>query len=191
MLLEIKDAFLFLLDIYKGNLLSQDLYLLGLIMLILPLAESIQEIRKKSIRKNKWGIIYLKWIPISFLASSIYLSGFYFITEIINNFNSIPEAFLNKQSLHSTAIISLMMVSITSLIVAIWKLKDFFILKKVLITVILNSAIIAAGMYLINIAWYEKIQLPIWCYALIGLINTVFLSILLIEEKEQNQNSAA
>ncbi|MGG0654930.1 hypothetical protein [Rummeliibacillus pycnus] len=193
MLTEIKDAFLFLLDIYRGNLPQSDLYLLGLIMVIMPLAESIQEIRKKSIGSKKWAIIYLKWIPISFLVISIYLSGFYFITNIINNFISIPEALQQEQSLRSIAIMSLTMASIASLIVAIWKLHAFFVSKKVLFTFIINTLFIVIGMYLINIIWYEMIHLPLWCYGLIGVINTAMFSFLLFEEKEelsQTQNNA-
>ncbi|MGE7834803.1 hypothetical protein ABE042_19350 [Viridibacillus arvi] len=184
MLIEMKEAFLFLLDIYKGKLPQPDLYLLGLIMVIMPLAESIQERRKKSSKSKKWGIIYLKWIPISFLVSSIYLSGFYFITNMFNNFFSTPEVFHQQQSLRSIAIMSLTMASIASLIVSIWNLNTLFVAKKVLFTFIINSLFIVIGMYLINITWYEIIKLPLWCYGLIGVINTIFMSFLLWEEKE-------
>ncbi|MFJ8261056.1 hypothetical protein ACIQ4I_03715 [Rummeliibacillus sp. NPDC094406] len=193
MLTEIKDAFLFLLDIYRGNLPQSDLYLLCLIMAIMPLAESIDEIRKKSIGSKKWIIVYLKWIPISFLVISVYLSGFYFITNIFDNLISIPEALHQEQSLRSIAIMSLTMASIGSLIVAIWKLNAFFVSKKVLFTFIINTLFIVIGMFLINILWYEMIHLPLWCYGLIGVINTAMFSFLLFEENKelaQTQNNA-
>ncbi|WP_374966034.1 hypothetical protein [Lysinibacillus sp. RS5] len=185
MLVEIKEAFLFLLDIYKGNLPQTDLYLLGLAIVILSLAEIIQEIRKKSSESKKWGLVYLKWIPISFLICSIYLSGFYFIVNIFNNVFSMPEVFQQQQSLRSIAIMSLTMASIASLIVSVWKLNTWFIAKNVLFTFIINSLFIVIGMYLINITWYEIIKLPLWCYGLIGVINTIIFSFLLLEEEEE------
>lgn len=184
MLIEVKDAFLFLLDIFKGKLPLHDLYLLGLIMVMMPIAESIQERRKKSSKGKKTILIYLKWIPISFLVSSIYLSGFYFITNMFTNFFFTPEVFHQQQNLRSIAIMSLTITSIASLIIAIWKLNPFFVAKKTLLTLIINSLFIAIGMYLINVTWYESIIIPLWCYGLIGVVNTIFMSFLLLDENE-------
>ncbi|WP_223557016.1 MULTISPECIES: hypothetical protein [Lysinibacillus] len=185
MLVEIKEAFLFILDIYKGNLPQPDLYLLGVTMVILSLAEIIQEIRTKPSESKKWGIVYLKWIPISFLICSIYLSGFYFIVNMFNNVFSTPEVFHQQQSLRSIAIMSLTMASVASLIVSVWKLNTWFKAKNVLFPFIINSLFIVIGMYIINITWYEIIKLPLWCYGLIGVINTIFMYFLLWEEEEE------
>ncbi|MEM5591446.1 hypothetical protein AAHH67_06215 [Niallia circulans] len=43
MLMELKDAFLFLMDIFKGKLPLHDLYLLVFIIVVTSIAETIQE----------------------------------------------------------------------------------------------------------------------------------------------------
>ncbi|RKJ36956.1 hypothetical protein D7X33_37945, partial [Butyricicoccus sp. 1XD8-22] len=127
--------------------------------------------------------IYLKWIPISFLASSIYLTSFYFLTNLFTKFLFTAEVFHQEQNVRSIAIMSLAMTSIVSLIIAIWKLYSFFTVKKALLTLISNSLLIAMGVYFINMFWYEAIIMPIWCYGIIGLVNTIFISFLLLKDQ--------
>ncbi|MEK4974282.1 hypothetical protein NSQ89_18255 [Niallia sp. FSL R7-0648] len=191
MLMELKDAFLFLMDIFKGKLPLHDLYLLVFIIVVTSIAETIQEKRKQSSRSKNTIFIYLKWIPISFLASSIYLTSFYFITNLFTKFLFTAEVFHQEQNVRSIAIMSLAMTSIVSLIIAIWKLYSFFIVKKALLTLISNSLLIAMGVYFINMFWYEAIIMPIWCYGIIGLINTIFISFLLLKERENLQSNSS
>lgn len=189
--MELKDAFLFLMDIFKGKLPLHDLYLLVFIIVVTSIAETIQEKRKQSSRSKNTIFIYLKWIPISFLASSIYLTSFYFITNLFTKFLFTAEVFHQEQNVRSIAIMSLAMTSIVSLIIAIWKLYSFFIVKKALLTLISNSLLIAMGVYFINMFWYEAIIMPIWCYGIIGLINTIFISFLLLKERENLQSNSS
>jgi hypothetical protein len=189
MLMELKDAFLFLMDIFKGKLPLHDLYLLVFIIVVTSIAETIQEKRKQSSRSKNTIFIYLKWIPISFLASSIYLTSFYFITNLFTKFLFTAEVFHQEQNVRSIAIMSLAMTSIVSLIIAIWKLYSFFTVKKALLTLISNSLLIAMGVYFINMFWYEAIIMPIWCYGIIGLVNTIFISFLLLKERENLQSN--
>lgn len=130
MLMELKDAFLFLMDIFKGKLPLHDLYLLVFIIVVTSIAETIQEKRKPSNRSKNAIFIYLKWIPISFLASSIYLTSFYFLTNIFTKFFFTAEVFHQEQNVRSIALMSLTMTSIAALIIAIWRLYSFFIVKK-------------------------------------------------------------
>lgn len=189
--MELKDAFLFLLEIFKGNLPLNDLYLLVLILIVTPIAETIQEKRKQSSTEKNTILIFLKWIPISFFASSIYLTGFYFITNIITEFFSTPEVFHQEQNIRSIAIMSLTMVSISVLVIAIRRLYAFFIVKKTLLTLISNSLLIAIGIYFINVFWYEAIIIPLWCYGIIGLINTIFISLLLWDDNKNFQSNTS
>ena len=183
MVFELKDAFLFLLDIFKGKLPLQDLYLLVFILVVTTIAESIQERRKQSDRGNKNIWIYLKWIPLSFLACSIYLMSFYFIANIFTEFFFISEVFQQQQNTRSIAIMSLTMISIASLVIAIWSFK------KTLLTVITTTLFIAIGMYIINVIWYKTIIVPLWCYGLIGVGNTILIQFLLLGTGESVQSN--
>ena len=191
MLMELKDAFLFLMDIFKGKLPLHDLYLLVFIIVVTSIAETIQEKRKPSNRSKNAIFIYLKWIPISFLASSMYLTSFYFLTNIFTKFFFTAEVFHQEQNVRSIALMSLTMTSIAALIIAIWRLYSFFIVKKALLTLISNSLLIAIGVYFINMLWYEALRMPIWCYGIIGLVNTIFISFLLLKERENLQSNSS
>lgn len=48
-------------------------------MIIMPIGESIREARQKVYRKSVF--LFCKWVPISFLVISIYLTGFYYIVN--------------------------------------------------------------------------------------------------------------
>lgn len=189
MLFELKDAFFFLLDIFTGKLPLQDLYLLVLILVVTTIAESIQEKRKQSDRDKKTILIYLKWIPLSFLACSIYLMSFYFIANIFTGFFFTSEVFQQQQNTRSIAIMSLTMTSIATLIIAIWRFYPYFTIKKTLLTLTSNTLLIAIGMYLINVTWYETIIVPLWCYGLIGVVNTLLIRLLLVGEGEYVQSN--
>ncbi|MFJ7744640.1 hypothetical protein [Peribacillus sp. NPDC097295] len=185
MLMELKDAFFFLLDIFKGELPAQDLYLLLFILIVTPIAESIQEKRKHSSKGKSTLLIYLKWIPITFLASSIYLTGFYFITNLFTKSFLTAEVFQMQENIRSMAIMSLTMLSIATLIIAIWRLYPFFIGKRTILILIINALVIAIGVYVINGTWYETIIVPLWFYGLIGVVNTGLISLILLDEKEK------
>lgn len=186
MIADIVDAFNFLLDIFKGKLPLHDLYLLALIMIIMPIAEYLREKKKKDY--TKLHMLFLKWLPISFLVVSIYLTGFYYITNLITDIFSSPDSFQHQESLRSIAIMSLTMASISALIISIGKLDNFFINNKGILTFFINSLLLAVGMYLINITWYRTITAPLWSYGIIGIINTAFLCFLLWEENKESMN---
>ncbi|MGG2091535.1 hypothetical protein AB1283_02145 [Bacillus sp. S13(2024)] len=57
MINNIKDAFSFLIDIFKGELPVHDLYLIALIMIIMPIGESIREARQKVYTKPIFFIL--------------------------------------------------------------------------------------------------------------------------------------
>lgn len=184
MIADITDAFNFLMDIFKGKLPLHDLYLLGLIMIIMPIAEYLRETRHKDYTKLR--TLFLKWVPISFLVISIYLTGFYCITNLITNIFASPDIFHDQQNVRSIAIMSLTMASISSLVVSLGKLDNFFITNKVMFTFMINSLLITIGMYLINLTWYKTITAPLWSYGLIGVINTAFMCFLLWEENKES-----
>lgn len=180
MITDMQEAFLFLMDIIKGKLPSHDLYLVGLIMIMVAISESIRDIREKP--RLRWSNSFLKWISVSFLVVSIYLSGFYFVTNLFVKIFPAPDAFHHTQNLRSLAIISLTMTSISVLIIALGKLDRFFISKRAPFTLLINSISFAIGMHVINLVWYEPIKVPIWSYGLIGVINTLFICFLLWEQ---------
>ncbi|PES88446.1 hypothetical protein CN491_26405 [Bacillus cereus] len=185
MINNIKDAFSFLIDIFKGELPVHDLYLIALIMIIMPIGESIREARQKVYTKPIF--LFCKWVPISFLVVSIYLTGFYYIANLVNEIVSSPNVFQDKQSLRSIAIMSLTMASTSALIISVGKLDKFFINNKIIFTFIVNSLLITIGMYFINLIWYETIKVPLWSYGLIGVINTVFICFLLWEQNKESR----
>lgn len=185
MINNIKDAFSFLIDIFKGELPVHDLYLIVLIMIIMPIGESIREARQKVYTKPIF--LFCKWVPISFLVVSIYLTGFYYIANLVTEIISSPNVFQDKQSLRSIAIMSLTMASISALIISIGKLDKFFINNKIIFTFIVNSLLITIGMYFINLIWYETIKVSLWSYGLIGVINTVFICFLLWEQNKESR----
>lgn len=185
MINNIKDAFSFLIDIFKGELPVHDLYLIALIMIIMPIGESIREARQKVYTKPIF--LFCKWVPISFLVVSIYLTGFYYIANLVNEIVSFPNVFQDKQSLRSIAIMSLTMASTSALIISVGKLDNFFINNKIIFTFIVNSLLITIGIYFINLIWYETIKAPLWSYGLIGVINTVFICFLLWEQNKESR----
>ncbi|GIN87101.1 hypothetical protein J6TS2_34870 [Heyndrickxia sporothermodurans] len=184
MIADIKDALSFLVDIFKGDLPLRDLYLIGLIMIIMPIAESLREARQKK-AYTKSVLLFCKWIPISFLVISIYLTGFYFITNLVNDIFSSLDVFHDRKSLRSIAVMSLTMASISSLVISIGKLDHFFITNKIIFTFIVNSLLIAIGIHFINLTLYETIKVPLWSYGLIGVVNTVFICFLLWEQNKE------
>ncbi|MFE8092296.1 hypothetical protein DUD82_15465 [Bacillus toyonensis] len=109
-------------------------------MIIMPIGESIREARQKVYRKSVF--LFCKWVPISFLVISIYLTGFYYIVNLITEIISSPNLFQDKQSLRSIAIMSLTIASTSALIISVGKLNNFFINNKIIFTFIVNSLLI-------------------------------------------------
>lgn len=51
--------------------------------------------------------------------------------------------------------------------------------KKMFLTLIIHSLLLAIGMYVINVTLYDFIILSLWMYGLVGLLNAILISFLL------------
>lgn len=84
---------------------------------------------------------------------------------------------------------SLTMLSIATLIIAIWRLYPFFMGKGAFLILVILTLVIAIGVYVINGTWYETIIVPLWFYGLIGVVNTALIRLILLDEKENFKNN--
>lgn len=185
MVSDVKDALLFMIEIYKGNLLHKDMVLLAVILFSIPIAESTQEARRKRVSLKGAAVLFqfMKWIPLAFLVCSIYLTGFYFVTNLLEGFFEIPAMFNELVHLQSYAIMSLTMSSILSVILSIWDLHDWFFSRYTAILMALSTVFISLGLFFI-MSWYGLEGVPIWVHLVVGLINIIFMMFLMKEHEE-------